>query len=46
MKVALVILAFLASVNAVCWHEGGGIGEYHKACPGTVARKINLFNFK
>jgi hypothetical protein len=41
MKVAFVVLAFLASANAVCFHEYGGIGEYHKACENHAARKIN-----
>jgi hypothetical protein len=47
MKVAFLILAFLALANATCYHEGGGIGEYHKACDSSVARKINqLIIFK
>merc|ERR1712122_419755 len=36
MKVLIVATALIASVSAFCFHQYGGIGEYHKACEASV----------
>ena len=43
MKVLIVATALIASVSAFCFHQYGGIGEYHKACEASVGKILNCF---
>ena len=43
MKVLIVATALIASVSPFCFHQYGGIGEYHKACEASVGKILNCF---
>ena len=43
MKVLIVATALIASVSPFCFHQYGGIGEYHKACEASVGKIMNCF---
>ena len=35
----LLIFAFFTTINAVCFHQYGGIGEYHWQCSDTIGKQ-------
>ena len=49
MKLLVVLPVFLAVFPAFCFsfcfHEGGGIGEYHKACSDSIGRSVWILHF-